>query len=118
VWPLVVVMRDEDAQRVFEVAAAEDEQPVEALGADGAHEPLGVGVCSWCPDGRVDHLDPFGAEHLVEGGAELAVSVVDQKPCSLEQPGEAKVARLLGDPGAGRVAGATGEMDAAGFRVR
>jgi hypothetical protein len=26
----------------FEVAAAEDEEPVETLGADGADEPLGV----------------------------------------------------------------------------
>src|SRR5262249_5128077 len=61
----------------------------------------------------VDHLDPFAAEHLVEGGAELPVSVVDQEPCPLEEPAEAEVARLLADPGAGRVAGAAGEVDAA-----
>ena len=29
-------------------------------------------------------LISFAAEHLVEGGAELAVSVVDQEPCPLE----------------------------------
>jgi hypothetical protein len=38
VWPLAVVMRGVAAQRLFEVAAAEDEQPVEAFGADGADD--------------------------------------------------------------------------------
>jgi hypothetical protein len=38
------------AEHVLEVAASEDEQPVEALGADGAHEPLRVGVGLWRTD--------------------------------------------------------------------
>jgi hypothetical protein len=45
----------------------------------------------------VDHLDPFAAEDLVEGRGELAVAVVDQESHPLEQAGEAKVARLLGN---------------------
>jgi hypothetical protein len=45
VRPVNVVMLDEDAQRALEVAAVEDQQPVQAFGADGSDEPLGDGVC-------------------------------------------------------------------------
>jgi hypothetical protein len=38
-------MLDEDAQHALEVAAVEDQQPVEAFGADGSDEPLSDGVC-------------------------------------------------------------------------
>src|SRR6266496_1616064 len=44
---------------------------------------------------------------------ELAVAVVDQEADPLKDAGEAEVARLLGDPGAGWVGRATGEVDAA-----
>jgi hypothetical protein len=47
VWTLAVVMGGVGAEHVLEVAAAEDQYPVEALGADGADEALGVGVCLW-----------------------------------------------------------------------
>jgi hypothetical protein len=40
---LVVVVGHVGAEYVFEVAAAEDQQPVEALGADGADEALAYG---------------------------------------------------------------------------
>jgi hypothetical protein len=60
------------------VAAAEDQQPVEALGADAANEALGVGVCLWGADWCVDDADSFAAEDLVEGGRELSVAVVNQ----------------------------------------
>src|SRR5947208_16949995 len=74
-----------------------------------------AGVCLRCADRCLDHRDAFAAEDLVEGAAELAVAVVDQKPHSLEDAGEAEVARLLGDPGAGWVGRATGEVDATAF---
>jgi hypothetical protein len=61
----------------------------------------------------VDHPDPFATEDLVESRTELAVAVVDQEPRLLEGAGEAEIASLLGDPGAGRVSGAAGEMDSA-----
>jgi hypothetical protein len=61
----------------------------------------------------VDRRDPFAAEHFVEGGGELRVSVVDQEPCPLEDIREGEVARLLGDPDAGRIGRAAGEVDAA-----
>ena len=106
VGALAVVMRYVEAKHSFEVAAAEDQQPVETLGADGADEALGIGIRLRCADRRVDHLDRFVAEDVVEGGAELAVAVVDQEAHPLEQAGEAEVPRLLGDPAARRVGGA------------
>ena len=54
-------------------------------------------------------------EDGVEVAGELAVAVADQEAkrpgLLLERPGE--LARLLGDPGAGRIGGAAGEMNAA-----
>jgi hypothetical protein len=104
-------VRDVDAQNVFEVPAAEDHQPVETLVADGADESLRVGVRSRRLHGRVDDLDAFAAQYLVERGGELAVAIVDQETHPLENIGEAEVARLLTDPRSGRVRRATGKMD-------
>src|SRR6266487_2747102 len=106
-------MVDVDAQHALEMAAIQDQQPVETLGADGADEPLGVGVCLWCSDRRVDHLDALAPEDLVEGGGELAVVVVDQEAHPLEHAGKAEIARLLGYPGAGRVGRAARQVDLA-----
>ena len=49
---LAVVVLNVTPQDRFEVAAAEDEEPVETLGADGADEPLCVGVRFGCAHGR------------------------------------------------------------------
>src|SRR5215207_603876 len=97
---------------MFEVAAADDQEPVETLRSDGADEPLGVGVRLRRSQRRVDHHESLAAEHLVERSCELAVAVMDQEPHPLEHAGEAEVARLLSHPGAGGIGRATGEMDA------
>src|SRR5436189_5318370 len=89
--------------------------PVETLSSDRADEAFCVGVCPRRTDWRLDHGDPFAAEDLVEGGGELAVSVVDRKPHPFEEAGEAEVARLLADPGAARGGGAAREMEAPAF---
>src|SRR5215831_12207604 len=102
-----------DAEHGLEVAAADDQQPVETFGADGSYEALGVGVRLRRADRSMDDLDTFAAEDLIEGGGELAVAVVDQKSHPLEQAGEAEIARLLGHPGAARVGRAACQMHAA-----
>ncbi len=63
-------------------------------------------------------MDAAAAEHLVEGVAVLAIAVADQQAQALVGEIEAAVARLLGDPRAGRVGGAAGKPDAAGWRGR
>ncbi len=86
-----VVVSHVGAEHVFEMSAADDQQPVETLGADGADEALGIGVCLWRTDRRMDHFDAFAAEDLVKGGAELAVPVMEQEARPLEDAGEAEV---------------------------
>ena len=44
VWAMGVVVRDVDSKGLFEVASADDQQPVQAVGADGLHPALGVRV--------------------------------------------------------------------------
>src|SRR5438094_658869 len=90
-----------DAEHVLEMAAAEDEDPVEAVGADCAHPTLGEGVRVRGLNWRADDLDALGAEDFVECVAELRVAIVDEEPEGVlvsELHGE--VARLLGDPAA------------------
>jgi hypothetical protein len=48
VWPVPVVVVAVDAEHVFEVAATDDQEVVEAVGANGAHPALGVGVPARC----------------------------------------------------------------------
>src|SRR6266540_3251236 len=103
VWPVLVVVAAVNAEHVLEVAAAEDEDSVEAISAESADPALGVSVRVRRLDRRVDHPDALTPEDLVEGAAELRVAVVDEKPERLlvAEPHD-QVARLLGDPAAVR----------------
>jgi hypothetical protein len=100
----------ENAEDAFEVASVHDQEPVETLGADGADEALGGRVRLRRSHAGLDDLDAFAGEDGVEVPGELAVPVADQEAerswLSLERPGE--LARLLGNPGAGRVGGTAG----------
>src|SRR5712692_1911446 len=102
---MAVVVVEEDAQDVLEVASVHDQEPVEAFGAGGADEALCDRVRVRRSNGRLDDLDPFACEDGVEVAGELAVAIADQEANRprwlLERPGE--LARLLGDPDAGRV---------------
>jgi hypothetical protein len=114
-WPGVVVVLDELAEDMFEVSAAEDQQVVEALAANGANPALGEGVRARAPVGSPEYPDTFGAEDLVKRGGELGVAIPEQElereAAVLDFPGE--VACLLHDPCAGRMVGAAGEVNAA-----
>jgi hypothetical protein len=80
VRPMLVEMPDVCDEHVVEVAAAEDQQPVEALAADAADPPFGVRSGLRRLRRRLDHPDAFRAEDLVELTAELAVTVTHEKP--------------------------------------
>ena len=69
--PVAVVVVDVDAKDALELAAVDDQDPVEALASDGADEALGVGVRPRRLDRRLDDSDPFAAEDLVERAVEL-----------------------------------------------
>ena len=109
---LRVVVLDVDAQDALEVAAVEDQQPVEALAADGSDETLGDGVCLRRSHRRLDDPDASSAERLVERAAVLAVAVADQEAHALVREVEAEVACLLSHPGAGGVRRPAGQPDA------
>ena len=71
-------MVDVDAEHLFELSPADDQDPVEAVAADGADPALGERICLRRPKWCADDLDAVASEDLVEDTAELAVSVVNQ----------------------------------------
>jgi hypothetical protein len=79
VWALAVVVIDVDAQNMLELASSEDQQPVQAFGPCGPHEALGVSVGLRRAERRLDNVDAFRAEDLVEAGGELGVAIADQE---------------------------------------
>jgi hypothetical protein len=80
VWTLLVEVADVDAEDVLELAAAEDQEPVEALPPDASDPAFRVRARVRCLDRRPDDLDALAAEDAVDGAAELRVAVVDQEP--------------------------------------
>ena len=76
---LLVVMVDVDAEDVLELAAAEDQQPVEAFAAYGADPALHVRVRVRRLDGRTDDLGSIARKESVECPRELRVAIMDQE---------------------------------------
>jgi hypothetical protein len=74
---VIVVVREVLGEDMLETTPTEDENSVEALPADAAHEPLGDRVRSRGPDRRPDDPDALGAEHVVEAGGELRVPIAE-----------------------------------------
>ena len=114
VWPVLVVVTPVNAEHVLEMAAAEDEDPVEAVGANRAHPTLGEGVRVRGLNWRADDLDALAGEDGVEVACEFAVAVTDQEAkrrrTLLQRPNE--LPGLLSDLMSGRVRGTPCEMDA------
>jgi len=75
---VAVVVVDVGREDSFEVAAVEDQEPIEARMADAADPAFGEGVRSGCTNRCPDDPDRLGAEYLVEGGRELAVALVQE----------------------------------------
>src|SRR5512133_1725112 len=74
----LVVVPDVNPEDLFEVAAPDNEQPVQALGADRSDPALRVRVRPWCPPWRDQDLGALVADHVVEGAGELRVMVSEQ----------------------------------------
>jgi hypothetical protein len=110
---MLIVMPDVVAKDCFEMMTAENERPVEALFPYSPYPPFRDRVRAGRSDGRPDHLDAFGDEHLVEAGGELSIAVSDQEPERPTVLGEiaCEVAGNLGDKGAGRMIGDTEDVD-------
>jgi hypothetical protein len=70
-----VVVGGIDPEDLLEMAAPDDQQPVQALSADRANPPLRVGVRVGRLHGGAEHLGALGPEHIVEAAGELRVTV-------------------------------------------
>ena len=117
-WPMPVVVLDVDPKDLLEVAAPNNQQPVQALGTDRAHPALRVGVRSGCPHRRNEHPGSLRAEHIAEPAAELRVVVTHDEACpppSFSQD-QQQVAGLLGDPAAVGIGGHPGQVDPPGVQ--
>ena len=74
-----VVMLDVDPEHLLQVPAPDEQQPIQALGADGPHPALHVRVCSWRPHWREEHLAALRAGHVIEPAGELRVPIMEQE---------------------------------------
>jgi hypothetical protein len=77
---VLVVVPHVDAKHTLEMTAADDQEMVEALAADGANPALGMRIRIRCSHRRPDNLAAAGAKDLVEPTSELRVAVMDQEP--------------------------------------
>src|SRR6266571_7833912 len=113
--PGAIVVIEELGQDLTEVALVQDQQPIQALAADGLDQALQMSVRTRGSVGRPEHTDAFGLEDGVETSGVLGVAIAHQ-----EVDGWIailnfwrQVARLLDDPVGVGVGGAGGEQDAA-----
>jgi hypothetical protein len=73
VWTMGVVVGGVDPQDLLKVASSDDQQPVQALRADGADPALPVGVRVGCLHRRQEHLGTLRTEDVVAPAGELHV---------------------------------------------
>ena len=63
-WPMAVVMVDEDANDLLEMLAVEDQEPIQTLRANRPHEPFRDTVCLRRAKRRANDLYPIALETL------------------------------------------------------
>src|SRR6266536_3092463 len=112
VWAGGVVVVDVCGQDPLEVASVEDQDPVQALGPDGAYPALRVGVGFRRPRWGLERLDTGCGEHRAERRGELAVAIPNEQPEPIRALVEAhqQIPGGLGDPRAGGVGGDSGQV--------
>jgi hypothetical protein len=111
VGALAVVVVDVGLQHSLKVTPRRDEEPVQALGPNRSHPPLGERVCPRRSDRSPDHCDPLASEDPVEDGGKLSIAIVEEQSYRRRfvVQGEDEVARLLGNPGTMRCCRAVGQ---------
>jgi hypothetical protein len=67
VWPVLVVVLDVAGDEAFELAVVPDDGAIEELSTDRSDPPLGERVRYRRSDWRLEDLEAFGSEDLVEG---------------------------------------------------
>jgi hypothetical protein len=98
------------------VSLVVDQQPVGALLANAANEPLGIAIRSRRPRRDLDHIEAFGGEDGIEGGGELGVPVADQEAERADPLTQIhhQITGGLGSPDRGRMSGHPEQVHPAG----
>ena len=73
-----VVMINEHGQRALQMACAQDQEPIQALGSRRADEALCDPIRLGCLNRRPNDLDVCGLEYGIEAARELAIVVANQ----------------------------------------
>ena len=111
-------MLDVDPKDLLQVATADDQQPIQALGADRPHPALRVRVrLGACTD--VKSTSAPSERNTSSKLRELRVPIVQHQasPSALFAQYQQQVAGLLGDPLAVGVGGDAGQVDPAGVQL-
>src|SRR4051812_29239292 len=98
---MVVIVRYVLGQHCREMAAVDDQYPVEKFAADSGDPSFGDRVRLGSPHWCAQDANALAGEHGIKSTGELAVAVPNQKPklgCAVAEVHQ-KVARLLGNPG-------------------
>jgi len=80
VWAVVVEVCHVLDQHCGEMAAVDDQDPVEQFPAGSSDRWFGDGVGLGCPYRGARNTDALAGEHGIEHAGELAVAVPDQNP--------------------------------------
>src|SRR5262249_51003980 len=108
--PEPVVVLHVLGQDCLQMPSTQDQQPVQALAARTGDPALAPSVRVWGPHRCSDDLQTLCLDDGIEGGREVAVTIVDQEAGLdlrlLELPSQ--VARLLDGPATARVLAAGG----------
>src|SRR5947209_17003406 len=111
---MVVKVRHVLGQRCAEMAAVDDQDPIQQLTADSSDPSFGNRVRLGCPHRRAEDANTLTGEHGIENAGELAVAVPNQQPelsCAVAEVHQ-KVPRLLSNPDTTRVGSDSENVDA------
>ena len=75
---MVVEVRHILGQHCREMAAVDDQHPVQQFAADSCDPSFGDRVRPGCPHRRAQDANALAGEHGIENAGELAVAVLDQ----------------------------------------
>jgi hypothetical protein len=78
-WPMAVVMVDEDANDLLEMLTVEDQEPIQTLRANRPHEPFRDTVCLRSAKRRANNLYPLAFENSVKTLGELVIAIANQE---------------------------------------
>src|SRR5262245_46480768 len=114
-WSVAVVVVPEDGEHTIQVLLVQDQQPIEALRANGAYESLRHAIRLRGLKRRSNDLHTAASKHLVKTARELLIPIPNQETERCRALGDApgQVAGLLRHPWRARMGRAGRDMHTA-----